>query len=67
MNDGGWIYANSKLAAAMELARRPDAVNNPSLQDEICRNYGIFLENMTDDEFEEFENIVKDAASRHFN
>lgn len=59
MFDSGWMYANSKLAAAMELARTPEAANDPSLQDEICRNYGIFLESMTDDEILELESLVR--------
>lgn len=59
MKDGGWMYANSKLAAAMELARTPQAANNPVLQDEICRHYGIFLDNMTDDEIDELSALVQ--------
>lgn len=56
---GGWMYANSLIAAAMELARTPEAVNNEELQNEICRNYGIFMESMTDDEFQEFEHLIE--------
>lgn len=59
MLDGGWMYANSKLAAAMELARRPEAARNPDLQDEICRHYGIFLDSMTDDEIAELSALVQ--------
>lgn len=63
LNDGGWMYANSKIAAARELSRTPAAVDNPSLQDEICRSYGVFLESMTDDEFTEFEGLVRRFAN----
>lgn len=54
-----WIYAAAKLAAAEELAHRPDAQNNPTLQNEICRTYGIFLDSMTDDEIYEFEQLIQ--------
>lgn len=63
-SDSGWLYANSKLAAAAELARRPEAQNSPSLQDKICRSYGIFLDSMTDDEISEFENLIKSLIER---
>lgn len=52
MNDGGWMYANAKIAAAREIAR------HPSKGDEICRKYGIIPELMTDDEIEEFEHMI---------
>ncbi len=57
--DGGWMYAAAKLAAAKELANRPDAQYNSTLQNEICREYGIFLDNMTDDEISEFEHLIQ--------
>lgn len=56
---GGWIYANSLVAAAIELAHTPEAVNNGELQNEICRKYGVFIDNMTDDEFQEFEHLIE--------
>lgn len=60
MNSPGINYALSKLAAARELARNPKSNNNYSLQDSICRKYGIFLDSMTRDELEEFCRIVEE-------
>ncbi len=57
--DGGWMYVNAKIAAARELARRPETMCNPSLQDEICRSYGVFIDSMTDDEVDEFEHLIE--------
>ena len=60
MNSPGLNYALSKLAAAKELARNPRSNNNYSLQDDICRKHGIFLDSMTQDEKEEFCRIVEE-------
>lgn len=53
------MYANSFIAAAMELAHTPEAEDNEELQNEICHKYGVFIENMTDDEFQEFEYLIE--------
>lgn len=60
MNSAGLNYSLSKLAAARELARNPKSNNNYSLQDSICRKYGIFLDTMTQDEKDEFCRIVEE-------
>lgn len=44
------IYTGSFELAARELAGRPEAQGNEELQDIICRKYGIFLDNVTDEE-----------------
>lgn len=62
MYDGGWFYANSKLAAINELVRRPEAQDDPSLQNEICRKHGVFLDSMTEDEFSEFEHLLQEQV-----
>lgn len=59
MTNGNWVYANSMLAAAIELARTPEAATNLALQDKICRKYGVFTDMMTDDEIHEFENLIR--------
>lgn len=35
---------------ARELAHNPESQDNEALQEAICRKYGIFLNNITDDE-----------------
>ena len=60
MNSPGINYALSKLAAARELAQNPRSNNNYSLQNNICRKHGIFLDSMTQDEKEEFCRIVEE-------
>lgn len=57
-----WFYIHSKIAAAQELANRPEAQDDESLQYEICRKHGVFLDCMTDDEFSEFERLVQEYA-----
>lgn len=52
-------FTLSMLAAANDLRNRPEAQNNPSLQDEICRSYGIILEALTDDEISELERLIE--------
>lgn len=56
---GGWMYANSLIAAAIELAHTHEAVDNEELQNEICHKYGVFIESMTDDELQEFEHLIE--------
>ena len=48
-------YINAFVLAAMELARNPASQYDADLQEAICRRYGIFLDNITDDEAEEIE------------
>lgn len=59
----GSAYANAKLAAARELARRPETRDDSSLQNEICRKHGVFLDSMTDDEISEFEGMINDRIN----
>lgn len=61
-NDGGWFLANAKLAAAMELARIPEARGNSTLQDEVCRSFGIPFSSMTNDEIAEFQRLIHSYA-----
>lgn len=53
-------YAFSKLAAAKELASKPETRNMPSSQNATCREYGVFLDNMTSDEIAEFNRLIED-------
>lgn len=53
-------YGISLIAAAQELASKPETMNMPSLQNAICRKYGIFLDSMTEDEIKEFERIINE-------
>lgn len=41
--------------AARELASKPWAMNDPSQQAQICAKYGIFFDNITDDEIDMVE------------
>lgn len=45
--------------AARDLAAHPEAQYDANLQDAICRKYGIFLDNITDDEAKELSRMVK--------
>lgn len=55
-------YTGSFELAARELARTPEAQDNPYLQASICRKYGIFLDNITDDEIEMLSRIVEEYS-----
>lgn len=55
MSDSFNCYALSFELAARELANRPEAQDNESLQNEICRKYGIALDTLTDSEISELE------------
>lgn len=55
-------YALGKLAAAQEIAKRPEVRDMPGLMNAICRKYGIFLEYFTKDEQEEFERMIDEYA-----
>lgn len=58
MNDRGWIHANSLIAAAMELARTPETMYDHETQEIVCREHGIFMEYMTNDELEMFNRLI---------
>lgn len=55
-------YLLSLDAAARELAERPEAQDNPALQDAICRKHGVFLDCITDDEVEMLSRLVEQYA-----
>lgn len=55
-------YTGSFELAARELARHPEAQNDEHLQDAICRRYGIFLDNITDDEAEMLSRMIEEYA-----
>lgn len=56
-------YTGSFELAARELAKTPSAIKDYELQDLICRKYGIFLENLTDDEFEWLNRTVNEILN----
>lgn len=56
-------YTGSFELAARELARTRAADNNPILQAQICKKYGIFLDNITDDEVTILCKMVEEYAS----
>lgn len=55
-------YTGSFELAARELARVPEAQFDENLQEAICRRYGIFLDNITDDEAEMLSRMVEEYA-----
>ena len=56
-------YTDSFELAARELVRTPSASENYELQDLICRKYGVFLDNLTDDEINMFSRMVEEYAN----
>lgn len=56
-------YTGSFELAARELARTPSASKNYELQDLICRKYGVFLDNLTDDEINMLSRMVEEYAN----
>ena len=56
-------YTGSFELAARELARTPLASESHELQDLICRKYGVFLENLTDDEVIMLSRMVEEYAN----
>lgn len=54
------LHYLSFLAAAQELAQVPLSAYTVEVQTSICRKHGIFLDSLTDDEFEMFNNIAKE-------
>ena len=57
------VYTGSFELAARELARTPSANENYELQDLICRKYGVFLDNITDDEVIMLSRMVEEYAN----
>lgn len=57
------IYTGSFELAARELASKPWVMNDPSQQEQICRKYGIFLDNITDDEINILSRMVEEYAN----
>lgn len=57
------IYTGSFELAARELASKPWVMNDPSQQEQICRKYGIFLDNITDDEVIMLSRMVEEYAN----
>ena len=53
------IYASNFELAARDLAKHPEAQDDEDMQDAICRKYGIFLDQITDDEAEELSRMVE--------
>lgn len=56
-------YTGSFELAARELARTPSASESYELQDLICRKYGVFLDNLTDDEINMLSRMVEEYAN----
>lgn len=57
------IYTGSFELAARELASKPWVINDPSQQAQICAKYGIFLDNITDDEIAMLSRMVEEYAN----
>lgn len=57
------IYTGSFELAARELASKPWVMNDPSQQEQICRKYGIFLDNITDDEVIMLSRMIEEYAN----
>lgn len=57
-------YTGSFELAARELARTRAADDSPELQEAICRKYGIFLDNVTDDEIDMLSHMVEEYAQQ---
>lgn len=55
-------YTGSFELAARELARTPEAQDNPELQKIICRKYGILFDAMTNDEAKMLSWMVENYA-----
>lgn len=57
------IYTGSFELAARDLASKPWVINDPSQQAQICAKYGIFLDNITDDEIAMLSRMVEEYAN----
>lgn len=55
-------YTGSFELAARELADRPEAQGNEELQRNICRKYGILLDNITEDEASMLSSMVENYS-----
>lgn len=53
-------HAASLYAAARDLASNPQAQFDEGAQARICAKHGIFLDQMTDDEFKHLESLTQD-------
>lgn len=58
-----YIYAGSFELAARELASKPWTMNDPSQQAQICAKYGIFFDNITDDEISMLGRMVEEYSN----
>lgn len=56
-------YTGSFELAARELASKPWVMNDPLRQAQICAKYGIFLDNITDDEISMLSRMVEEYAN----
>lgn len=56
-------YTGSFELAARELASKPWVMNDPSQQAQICRKYGVFLDNITDDEVIMLSRMIEEYAN----
>lgn len=56
-------YFFSLDAATIELANTPQAQDDATLQDAICRKHGVFLDCITDDEVEYLSRLVEAYAN----
>lgn len=57
------IYTGSFELAARELASKPWVMNDPLQQAQICAKYGIFLDNITDDEINMLSRMIEEYAN----
>lgn len=56
---GGFInFRKSFDAAAYAIANTPGALRNLPVWHRICHQYGVDIDSMTDDEWEEFQRTV---------
>lgn len=56
-------YTGSFELAARELASKPWTMNDPFRQAQICAKYGIFLDNITDDEISMLARMVEEYSN----
>lgn len=56
-------YTGSFELAARELAKTPSVNENYELQDLICHKYGVFLDNITDDEVIMLSRMVEEYTN----
>ena len=56
-------YTGAFELAARELASKPWTMNDPSQQAQICAKYGIFFDNITDDEIDMLSQMVEEYSN----